>query len=119
MPFGIMDSKGKLWKGIVDVKYQPCSPNIFCGEDRQISPFRKGIKWAAQAARIGYRWKIGNGTRVRFWEDQWFENCSLAIQFWEVYSTVNEQGKTVEEAWDGSNLRFTFRRIVDRRVMDQ
>jgi hypothetical protein len=32
---------------------------------------------------------------------------------------VNEQGKTVEEAWDGSNLRFTFRRIVDRRVMDQ
>jgi hypothetical protein len=31
----------------------------------------------------------------------------------------DEQGVTVKEAWDGSNLRFTFRRIVDSMLMLQ
>jgi hypothetical protein len=31
----------------------------------------------------------------------------------------DEQGVTIKEAWDGSNLRFTFRRIVDSRLMLQ
>jgi hypothetical protein len=61
---------------------------------------------------MGYTWRIGDGKRVIFWEDQ----CSLAIQFWEIYSIINEQGKTIKEAWDGVNLRFTFRRIVDSYV---
>jgi hypothetical protein len=46
--------------------------------------------WAAQAARMSYRWQIGNGKQVSFWEDQWFGTCSLAIQFWRVYVLVNE-----------------------------
>jgi hypothetical protein len=36
---------------------------------------------SAQAAKMGYRWKIGNGENVRFWENQWFGSYSLAIQF--------------------------------------
>jgi hypothetical protein len=30
---------------------------------------------------------------------------------------VNEQGSTIRDAWDGTNLRFSFRRSVDRRVL--
>jgi hypothetical protein len=45
--------------------------------------------------------------------------CSLAIQFWEIYSIINEQGITVREAWDGSNIRCTFRRTVDGSLMSQ
>jgi hypothetical protein len=30
---------------------------------------------------MGYRWRIRNGRKVRFWEDLWFGTCSLAIQF--------------------------------------
>jgi len=26
---------------------------------------------AAQAARMGFRWKIGDGKKIRFWEDNW------------------------------------------------
>jgi hypothetical protein len=32
---------------------------------------------------------------------------------------VNEQGKTLSEAWDGQTLKFSFRRIVGERVMNQ
>jgi hypothetical protein len=53
------------------------------------------------------------------WEDQWFGSCSLAIQFWNLYSIVNDIGKTLKEAWDGTNLKFTFRRTVDRSTLNQ
>jgi hypothetical protein len=35
-----------------------------------------------------------------------------------MYAIVNDQGRTVEEAWDGWNLKFTFRRIVNKKVME-
>jgi hypothetical protein len=43
-----------VWKEIIDHKYLTAAPNILCCEDRQSSPFWKGVLWAAQAARIGY-----------------------------------------------------------------
>jgi hypothetical protein len=72
---------GKLCKSIIDHKYAPCSPNIFCCNDRGSSPCWKGVLWAAKAAKMGYRWQVGNGRRIRFWEDLWFGSCSLAIQY--------------------------------------
>jgi hypothetical protein len=44
----------------------------------------------------------------------------LAIQFWGLYTIVNEHGISLrEEASDGEILRFTFRRIIDRRLFEQ
>jgi hypothetical protein len=54
-----------------------------------------------------------------FGEDQWFGSCSLAIQYWGLYSIVNEQGATISDVSNGVNLKFTFRRIVNRELMDQ
>jgi hypothetical protein len=58
------------------------------------------VLWAAKVAKMGYRWRLGNGCKVRFWEDVWIGNSSLAIQFWEVYNIVNEQNKFVADLWD-------------------
>jgi hypothetical protein len=74
------------------------------------------VLWTAHATKMGYRWKLGNG-KSRFWEDLWFGNCSLAIQFLEIYTIVNEQNITWKNACDGVNLKFTFRRTVDNRLM--
>jgi hypothetical protein len=60
------DATQMLWKDVVDSKYQNCSPNIFCCNARNSSPFWKGVMWAAKAAKMGFRWKIENGRRVRF-----------------------------------------------------
>jgi hypothetical protein len=76
------------------------------------------VLWAAKAAKMGYRRRIENGRKVRFWEDLWFRTCSLTIQFWEIYSIINEPGTTVREAWDGLHLRFTFKRTVDNRTLN-
>jgi hypothetical protein len=71
--------------------------------------------WAAQAAKFGYRWKVGNGRSIRFWEDNWL-GCSLLIQFWPIYRIVNEKGKTLAELWDGVNLKCTFRRSMTEEM---
>jgi hypothetical protein len=68
--------------------------------------------WAAQAAKMGYKWKVGNGRKIRLWEDNWLGSSSLAIQFWPLYRIVNEKGKTIAELWDGVSLKCTFRRCI-------
>jgi hypothetical protein len=57
----------KLWKRIVDHKYRNNSPNLFACPEIGASPIWKGVLWAARAAKMGYRWKIGNGRSVKFW----------------------------------------------------
>ena len=32
------------------------------------------------------RFDVGDGTRVKFWEDEWCRNCSLKVAFLEFYS---------------------------------
>jgi hypothetical protein len=51
----------KIWKEIVRHKYHLDAPNIFCCRDRYTSPFLKGVLWVAQAAKMGFRWKYGDG----------------------------------------------------------
>jgi hypothetical protein len=61
---------------------------------------------------MGYKWKVGNGRKIRLWEDNWLGSSSLAIQFWPLYRIVNEKGKTIAELWDGVSLKCTFRRCI-------
>jgi hypothetical protein len=61
---------------------------------------------------------MGKGDKIRFWENQWFETCSLAIQYLGIYSIINEQGAIIRKSCDGVNLKFTFRRIVDSETMN-
>jgi len=73
------------------------------------------IKWARQ--QLGYRWKIGNGKRVRFWEDVWFGTSSLVIQFWKIYMLINGKGASIADVWDGTTLKLTFRRTASEQLM--
>jgi hypothetical protein len=74
--------------------------------------------WAIQAAKKGIKWLVDDGRKDRFWEDQWFGNSSLAIQFWPLYVVNEQHGKTISQVWDGQVLRLTFKRSVSERLMD-
>ncbi|WVZ69867.1 hypothetical protein U9M48_018590 [Paspalum notatum var. saurae] len=108
---------GKLWREVIGFKYKTSRPNLFASKERRASQFFKGMLWAAKAARMGYRWRIGNGKRVKFWEDNWLGTSSLAIQFWNLYVLVNEKSKSVAELWDGNSLKCTFRRVFGGDLM--
>jgi hypothetical protein len=72
--------------------------------------------WAAQAAKMGFRWKVENGRKIKFWEDNWLESSGLAIQYWNLYEIVNEKTGTIAELWDGECLKCTFRRTVNQKL---
>jgi hypothetical protein len=72
--------------------------------------------WAAKASRMGFRWRVGDGKKIKFWEDNWLGTSSLAIQFWDLYIIVNEKTSTIAELWDGHNLKCTFKRTVKERL---
>lgn len=71
--------KDKLWKQVIDTRYNTSKPNIFYSNTNGASQFFKGVMWAASAAKMGFKWHIGNGKKVRFWEDNWLGSTSLAI----------------------------------------
>jgi hypothetical protein len=100
--------RDKIWKQVVDHKYNTASPNVFTCRDNGASNFWKGVLWAARVAKMGYRWRLGNERKVRFWEDVWDGNSSLSIQFWEVYIIVNEQNKIVDKpvGWGKSKIHL-------------
>lgn len=81
----------KLWKHIIDTKYDGLQPNLFAKTPNDASPFWKGIMWTAHAAKQGYTWVVGNGKSIRFWEDMWFGSSNLAIQYWDIYYVCNEK----------------------------
>jgi hypothetical protein len=70
-----------------------------------------------QVAHMGSRWVVGNGEKIRFSEDQWFGNTSLAIIFWPLYVINEQQGKTIKEVRDGEELKLSFRRTISNRLM--
>ena len=108
---------GKIWKTIIDHKYRTNSPNIFACNSQHASRFWKGVMEVVKAIKFGYRWIVGDGKKIRFWEDTWFGTSPLATQFWEIYTLCNEQNTTISDAWDGTNLKFTFRRNFSDNMM--
>jgi hypothetical protein len=59
----------KIWKQLINFKYRTQHPNIFTCPDVGVSKFWKGVLWATRVAKMGYRWKLGNGKKIMFWED--------------------------------------------------
>ena len=46
---------------------------------------------------------MGDGTRVKFWEDEWCRNCSLKVAFPELYSISWNKEFLVSEVMQFSN----------------
>jgi hypothetical protein len=105
-----INGEGSLWKRVVDAKYNTKNPNILCCQDTHPSIFWKGVMWAARAVRFGYKWLVGDGKSIKFWEDSWYGNAPLAVIYWDVYMLVNQQTQTISELWDGQQLKCSFRR---------
>jgi len=56
----------KLWRKLIDHKYDTSKANIFDSPTVGVSQFFRGMIWAA---KMGCTWKIGNGRKVKLWED--------------------------------------------------
>jgi hypothetical protein len=85
-----IQSEGDLWRKVLDAKYNTRNPNILSCHDPQPSTFWKGVRWASKEVKFGYKWQVGNGRSIKFWEYIWFGNSLLATQFWDLYFVSNQ-----------------------------
>jgi hypothetical protein len=46
-----------------------------------LGPLTFGRGWVVRIAKMRYRWKVGNGKKIKFREDIWIGSSSLAIQY--------------------------------------
>jgi hypothetical protein len=69
------------------------------------------------AMKFGYRWLVGNGEKVKFWEDIWFRTAHLAVQFLELYCICYEKTKIVPKVLVEGELRLSFRRNFNEDMM--
>jgi hypothetical protein len=51
--------------------------------------------WASKAVKFGYKWEIGNGGTIHFWEGTWFINAPFATKYYDFYFASNQQIKIV------------------------
>ena len=110
---------GKLWYNIITQKYVRNAVNIFSLPHSNSSVFWRGVLWAAKALKFGYRWVVGDGTKVRFWEDIWFGTAPLATQFWDLFCICDQIGVSLASVWDGVEVKLTFRRNFSEDMMER
>ena len=69
----------------------------------------KEANWCCN--NIGF--KVGEGTKVKFWTDHWCGNAALSQNFPQLFALAVHRNATVNEVWDSSlgqggwNLRFS------------
>jgi hypothetical protein len=51
---------------LIDFKYNTKCPNLFTYRIIGVSNFWQDVLCAARVAKMGYRWKVGKGTGMRF-----------------------------------------------------
>jgi hypothetical protein len=56
----------RLWREVIDSKYNTKNPNVFCCPIYNASSFWNGVMWTDNVAKMGYRWKIGNEGKISF-----------------------------------------------------
>lgn len=64
-------------------------------------------------ARINY--KVGNGLKVSFWNDNWIGQAPFKRQYSDLYTLCLQQHATVAGMWTGRGWNLNFRRNLNDR----
>ncbi|RVW90897.1 Urease [Vitis vinifera] len=106
--------KDNFWRVMIGVKYGQEEFGWKTKEGRGTygvgvwKEIMKEAKWCWE----NIKFKVGKGTRIKFWSDQWCGNERLSHAFPQLYEMAVNKNATVNEMWDhsngpgGWNLRF-------------
>ncbi|KAJ9698913.1 hypothetical protein PVL29_007804 [Vitis rotundifolia] len=107
--------KDSLWKKVLVVKYGQEGLGWRTNEVRGL--YGVGV-WKEILKEACWCWdkfqfKVGKGTKIKFWIDHWCGNATLSQIFPQLSSLDDQKNATINEVWDSSfgqggwNLRFS------------
>jgi hypothetical protein len=112
-------SEDGLWKELLKNKY--LSQKTFAEVESKPtdSPFWKVLmKVKGELFSIG-KFEVGSGEGVRFWEDRWLGEQTLASQYPQLYNIVHRKHDTVANVMISTPLNIGFRRRLIGNKCDQ
>ena len=109
-----MEERGTLWNQVISRKYE-IEEGGWCNREVREGyevGFWKEIRKEWPFMKDKFAFSVGNGRRVRFWEDRWCGDKALSISFPSLYALATSKEVWVVEVWDtigevgGWNPRF-------------
>jgi hypothetical protein len=90
-----------LWKQILLHKYVLHPTTL-------PSPFWKSLSKIASFGDFSISYKLGIQTQIRFWDDQWYQNCFLAVRYYSLYQKCTTKHVLLAYVINsqGQNLKF-------------
>ena len=113
--WGLAFEKDNLWKKVILVKYGQEGFGWRTNEARGTFGVRvwKEIPKEANWCWDNIEFKVGKGTKVKFWTNHWCGIAALSQNFPQLFTLAVHRNATVNEVWDSSfgqrgwNLRFS------------
>ena len=105
----LFNEKG-MWQTLLQNKYLRNTTFGQCSSKNGDSHFWQGLMEIKPLFLSCCKFKIGNGAKTRFWEDNWFSDTCFVVQFPRLYAVSNNQNITIQKVFcDGINS-LNFRR---------
>jgi len=89
------------FKSLTQVEYSPGDSHFWSGLMRVKPEF---LRWG--------KFKLGNGSLIRFWEDTWLGNEPLKNQYPALYNIVRKKSALVSSVLSSIPLNVSFRRSL-------
>ncbi|KAJ4804331.1 RNA-directed DNA polymerase (reverse transcriptase)-related family protein [Rhynchospora pubera] len=96
-------SFASLWKSLIQLKYNGSNNRS------SYSPFWKMIRSLDSLGRTSSSYTVGDGSSINFWQDIWYNNCSLATLYPFLYDLCANKDCSLQEVvlTHGSILHFS------------
>jgi hypothetical protein len=108
-----------LWQQILKNKYLSQKTLAEVEGKPTDSPLWKGLMKVKGAFFSRGKFEIGSGEGVRFWEDKWLGDQTLASQYPQLYNIVHRKHDTVANVMSSTPLNIGFRRRLIGDKWDQ
>jgi len=88
----VLESKYGSWRNLNDFKITN-NESLWWKDLRSVYGSMKHNDWFERTVM----WRVGEGNKIRFWEDKWVGGTSLISTFLRLYEISNCKGSTVGE----------------------
>jgi len=109
----LLRNQGELWAKVVESKYGGWRGLEEVGRAANESAWWKDLKKVAiqsyqgRALQDGFRWKVGVGDKIKFWEDRWLgQEESLAEKYPRLYLISSQQQQTIQQLGSHKDNRW-------------
>ncbi|GMI67424.1 hypothetical protein HRI_000411700 [Hibiscus trionum] len=119
--------KEALWRKVILCKYGPFLPSWKpqIGNSKNISSIWKGIMKNLSKEDVdvwmnsnSFRWQLGDGNTILFWEDSWCDSKPLCIIYARIYRLQTRKRTTVAEMLGDGQLQ-DWSNLFSRPLLDR